>query len=111
MSDYLESARQVLREVAGTAKPDSADSLESVLKGQAIELYLKDGDRLFLVADEQDASLLGDTRGAIYTASEARRVVQVAEPMIVAEVHLWKRKFNATVRAIECEREQRKAKQ
>src|SRR5438045_1667388 len=42
MSDYLEIARQVLREGAETPKPSSAGALESVLKGKAIELYLKD---------------------------------------------------------------------
>jgi hypothetical protein len=98
MSDYLEIARQVLREGAETPKPGSADALESVLKGKAIELYLKDGDRLFIVADEEDARLVGESRGAIYTASEARRVVQVMDPIAVAEVHLWKREFNARVR-------------
>jgi hypothetical protein len=72
-----------------------------VLKGRAVELYLLDGKRLFIVADEVDAAKLCEQRGTIYTAAEARRVVQIADPSVVAEVHLWKRKFNATVREFE----------
>ena len=40
--------------------------LEEVLKGRAVELYLADGDRLFIVADEADAAQL-ENRGALFT--------------------------------------------
>jgi hypothetical protein len=73
-------------------------TLENVLKGRAVELYLADGDRLFIVADEADAAMLGEPRGTIYIAAEVRRIVQVADPTVVAEVHRWKREFNARVR-------------
>ena len=43
-------------------------------------------------------SKLGEPRGAVYTFAEVRRIVQVADPTVVAEVHRWKREFNATVR-------------
>lgn len=72
--------------------------LEEVLKGRALELYLADGERLFIVADEEDAAKLGELRGTIYTAAEVRRIVQVTDPNVVAEVHRWKRQFNAVVR-------------
>ena len=78
-------------------------SLEECLKGRAVELYLADGDRLFIVADEQDAAKLAERRGTIYTAAEVRRVIQIADPSVVAEVHLWKRKFNGTVRDLTTE--------
>lgn len=87
----------------GSVGTDSAEApeiptLENVLKGRAVELYLADGDRLFIVADEEEAAKLGEPRGAIYTAAEVRRIVQVADANVVAEVHRWKREFNATVR-------------
>ena len=75
--------------------------LEEVLKGRAVELYLADGDRLFIVADEADAAQLGEPRGTVYTAAEVRRVIQIADPSVVAEVHRWKRGFNGSVR--ECQ--------
>lgn len=98
MSDYLEIARRVLRERQGMHEPEASEPLEAVLKGQAVELYWTEGDRLFIVADEDDARLLGQPRGVIYTAAEARWIVQITDPSVVAEVHRWKRKFNATVR-------------
>jgi hypothetical protein len=72
--------------------------LEQALKGRPLELYLADGDRLFIVADEADAAKLGEPRGTIYTSAEARLVVRIADPGFVAEVHSWKREFNATLR-------------
>jgi hypothetical protein len=77
-------------------------TLENVLKGQAVELYLADGERLFIVADEADAAKLGEPRGTLYTSAEVRRIIQVADPDVVAEVHRWKRQFNGTIR--DCQR-------
>jgi hypothetical protein len=84
----------------GTVSSETPETLplDEALKGRAVELYLADGDRLFIVADEADAAKLGEPRGTIYTAAEARCIVQVADPNVVAEVHRWKREFNATVR-------------
>ena len=78
-------------------------ALEEALKGRAVELYLAGGDRLFIVADEADATKLGEPRGTVYTAAEVRRIVQITDPSVVAEVHRWKREFNATVRGFETE--------
>lgn len=72
--------------------------LRSVLRNRVVELYLTNGDRLFMVADEDDAAKLGEPRGSIYTAAEVRLVIQIADPGIIAEVHRWKRQFEATVR-------------
>jgi hypothetical protein len=84
----------------GTVSEETSEirPLEEALKGRAVELYLADGDRLFIVADEADAAKLGEPRGNVYTAAEVRRVIQIDDPGVVAEVHHWKRKFNATVR-------------
>jgi hypothetical protein len=82
--------------------------LEEELKGRAVELYLADGDRLFIVADEADAAKLGEPRGIIYTAAEVRRIVQIADPNVVAEVSRWKREFNATVGDVHRRRERRR---
>jgi hypothetical protein len=50
-------------------------SLEDVLKGRAIELWFDaSGETFWLVADEADAAKLGERRGTVYTAAEARRV-------------------------------------
>jgi hypothetical protein len=85
-------------------------TLENVLKGQAVELYLVDGDRLFIVADDADAAKLGEPRGTVYIAAEVRRVIQINDPSVVAEVHLWKRKFNASVRDCQDRRGDRRDK-
>lgn len=68
-------------------------SLEAVLKGLAIELWSDAAGQLFIVADEDDARRLGESRGTVYTPAEMRRVVQIGDPATVLEVHRWKRKF------------------
>jgi hypothetical protein len=87
----------------GTVSGETAEfaPLEEVLKGRALELYLADGERLFIVADEDDAATLGEQQGTIYTAAEVRRVLQITDPGSVAELHRWKREFNATVREVQ----------
>jgi hypothetical protein len=82
--------------------------LEEVLKSRALELYLADGERLFIVADEADAVMLGKPRGTIYTAAEVHRIVQVADPNVVTELHRWKREFNATVADLKQRRSDRR---
>lgn len=58
--------------------------------------------RLFLVADEEGArramERFGARRGEIYTATEARRIITVKDPAIVAEIHDWKQRFDGMVR-------------
>lgn len=78
---------------------DQAAPLEDVLKGRAIELWSDAlGEKFWLVADEADAARLGEPRGAVYTAVEARRVVRVGDPAAVAEIHAWKRRFEGVIR-------------
>jgi len=73
--------------------------LEAVLKGHAIELWSDAlGERFWLVADEADAATLGEPRGSVYTAAEARLVIQIADPASVAEVHAFKRIFKVGIR-------------
>lgn len=81
----------------GGAEPQS---LEAVLKGLAVELWSDRSGRLFIVAGEEDGNRLmaaGVERGEIYTAAEARRIIQIGDPAIVAEIHDWKRRFDGVV--------------
>ena len=94
MVSYLDIARRVMRE-RQAPKSDQAVSLEAVLKGSTVELCLVDGDRLFIVADDQDAATLRNPRGQVYTVAEARRIIAVNDPAVVAEIHGWKRQFDA----------------
>jgi hypothetical protein len=100
MSDYLDIARRVQRERQDTPETEPVESLEAVLKGRAVELYLAGGDRLFIVADEDDAGLLTEPRGNVYTAAEVRRVIQIGDPATVREIHEWKRTFNSVIRDV-----------
>ena len=112
MSDYLKIARQVMRDrerpprqlarESERQRPEvSRTPLETVLNGRAVELWSTVAGTFFLVADEDDArqafELFGAARGYVYTAAEARRIIAVNEPTVVAEIHEWKREFNARV--------------
>jgi hypothetical protein len=99
MPDYLSIARRALNRPKEQREPEP---LEDVLKGRAIELWSDAAGCLFIVADEDDARRLGEPRGAVYTAAEVRRVVQIGDPATVLEIHEWKRTFNAGV--WECQR-------
>ena len=55
-------------------------------------------ETVWIVADEDDAKLLGEPSGTVYTAAEAVCVVAVADPETVAEIHKWKKAFDATIR-------------
>ncbi|MCP5118692.1 MAG: hypothetical protein GY953_48395 [bacterium] len=90
--NYLEIARKVLAE-----RRDREESHEFVLKGQAVELWWR-GDSLFFVADEEDAALLDEPRGSVYTRAEMEHIITVEDPEIVAEIHQWKREFNGVIR-------------
>jgi hypothetical protein len=79
-------------------RPNEREPLEDVLKGSVVELWSDAAGRLFIVADEDDARRLGEPRGTVYTAAELRRVVQIADPSIVHEIHEWKRAFNGRLR-------------
>jgi hypothetical protein len=85
--------------VPETVLKDQTVPLEHVLKGRAIELWSDAlGERFWLVADEADAARLGEPRGTVYTAAEARQVVRIGDPAAVAEIHRWKRKFEGVIR-------------
>ena len=98
MPDYLSIARQALERPEEQTR---VATLEDVLKGSAIELWSDAAGLLFIVADEDDALRLSKPRGAVYTAAELRRVIQIEDPAIVREIHEWKRAFNARLRAYE----------
>ena len=97
MNDYLKIARRVIRDRERPPGQVSQTPLETALNGQAIEL-LSAAERLFLVADEDDARMAMESfearRGEIYTAPEARRIIAVNDPAAVAEIHEWKRQFD-----------------
>jgi hypothetical protein len=102
MESYLEIARQVLKDRRRVQEPKSdpeGNPLEDVLKGLAVELWSDVlVERFWLVADEADAARIGEARGTVYTAAEARRVVQIGDPAVVAEIHQWKRRFDGVIR-------------
>jgi hypothetical protein len=82
-----------------TKTTETTKPLEDVLRGLAIELWSDAlGERFWLVADETDAAGLGEPRGTVYTAKEARRIVQVGDPATVAEIHRWKRMHDGVIR-------------
>jgi hypothetical protein len=97
MPDYLNIARRALE---GAKEPGQPELLEDVLKGVAVELWSDAAGCLFIVADEDDAQLLGKPRGIVYTGAELRRVVQIGDPATVVEIHEWKRAFNGRVREV-----------
>lgn len=99
MSDYLDIAKMVMRAQQQEPAAESSGFLEAVLKGRAVELWSDSAGRLFLVSDEEDAARLGEPRGTVYTAAEAARIVTIADPDVVAQVHLYKRTFDGVVRA------------
>jgi hypothetical protein len=97
--DAMESEPECKEPKIAKLEPRPADKLETVLKGLAIELWSDAlGERFWLVADEADAAKLGERRGTVYTAAEARRVVQIGDSATVAEIHDWKRRFDGVIR-------------
>ncbi len=90
-----------LMEEATTIGPEPSDehpAVETVLKNLAVELWSDAlGERFWLVADEADAARLPEARGTVYTAAEARLIVQIGDSAIVSEVHDWKRQFDGVV--------------
>ena len=95
MPDYLKIARRALDP---PKEPDHPETLEEILKGRAVELWSNAAGRLFIVADEDDARRLGESRGIVYTATEVRRVVRISDPAVVLEIHEWKRTFDGRLR-------------
>jgi hypothetical protein len=104
--NYVALAREALSEHqrfaphrSTTETTKTSEPLERVLNGRAIELWSDSpGERFWLVADEADAVRLGEPRGTVYTAAEARRVIEVRDPADVAEIHEWKRRFDGVFR-------------
>lgn len=80
------------------------EPLESFLKNRAIELWSTAAGRLFLVADDEDARRVkerfGAPRGEIYTVTEARQIIAVNNPAVVAEIHQWKKRFDGAFRGL-----------
>jgi len=108
--NFLDIAKQAL--AAGGKRPVDVDDendkydktpqqLEAVLKGRAVELWSDSAGRLFLVADEEDATLTmaryGAGRGEIYSATEMRRILSIHDSATIAEIQAWKHKLNGTV--------------
>lgn len=76
----------------------ASEGPELFQKGRAMVLASKTlGETVWFVADEEDAQLLREPRGTVYTASEAVSVATVARPETIAEIHRWKRALNATI--------------
>jgi hypothetical protein len=95
MANYVETANRVLAE-----RRMRQQSREWVLKGHAVELWWR-GESLWLVADEQDARLLGEPRGSVYTTEEVEYLATIRDPVIVFEIHAWKKAMGAEILEIE----------
>jgi hypothetical protein len=99
---YVDELTSKALDAGPSIQPDVDGSMESALKGQAIELWSTAAGRLFLVADDADAVQTMERfrarRGEIYSATEARRIIAVTDPAAVAEIHDWKRRFDGVVR-------------
>jgi len=91
MSNYVEIANRILAE-----RRVREHDRDWALKGHAVELWWR-GESLWLVADEEDVALLDEPRGTVYTKAEMEHLVTVTDPEIVAEIHRWKKQFNARV--------------
>jgi hypothetical protein len=101
--DYLAMAREAQRQfLEQNSSYEETKKLEDVLKGRAVELWSTSTGTFYLVLDEDDAQQamkrFGASRGEIYTVVEARRIVAVNDPVTVAEIHEWKRRFDGVVR-------------
>jgi hypothetical protein len=101
-NDINDKSRDALQ--GGYDKNDkTTEPLESVLKGLAVELWSDRAGRLFITADAEDVQRLiadGVSSGEIYTAAEARCIIRISDPTTVAEIHDWKRRFEATLRQV-----------
>jgi hypothetical protein len=95
---YVNELAQTIVTDPPFALDSNSASLESLLKGSAVELWSTPSGELFIVADEEDARRLGAPRGMVYTAAEMRRIVRINDPSVVREIHEWKHKFNGVVR-------------
>jgi hypothetical protein len=97
-----ELTEKALANHTSPATNNAVEPLETVLQGLAVELSSNSAGRLFLVADEGDARRVMERfnarRGELYTAAEARRIIAVTDPAVVAEIHDWKRLFDGVVR-------------
>ena len=88
--DYLQMANTALAKYQ--ALKGQRQTLEAVLKGTAVCLALDaTGDRLWIVADEEDAQLLGEPRGTVYSADEVRIIASIDDPAIVDDLRAFKK--------------------
>ena len=95
--DYLQMADVALADYQ--ARKLREQSLESVLKGTAICLALDaTGERLWIVADEEDVRRLGEPRGETFTAEEVRIIARIDDPDIVEDLRQFKKLANSEMR-------------
>ena len=103
MTDYLDIARRIMAEHDAARSsphppPERDDTLEKILKGHAVALYCNRLEQtLWIVADEEDAKLLGEPRGCVYTPGEVEVVVVISDRDTATKIHELKRKFNAKI--------------
>ena len=93
---------EALAILSGPMEQAESVALESILKGRAVELWSDSAGRLFIVADEEDARVVMERfsvgRGIVYIFAEARRIVAIGDPLVVAEIHKWKRAMGGSIR-------------
>ena len=95
--DYLQMADLALADYQ--AKKLREYSLEGTLKGTAVCLALDStGERLWIVADEEDARRLGEPRGETFTAEEVRIIARIDDPHIVEDIRQFKKLAKAEMK-------------
>jgi hypothetical protein len=88
--------------LAQLAQSDSVElpPIEESLKGRAVELW-RDGNRFFLVADDEDAQeamgRFGASRGEIWTRAELELVARFRDQAIRDEIETFKRKLDGAL--------------
>ena len=88
--------------LAQLAQSDSAElpPIEESLKGRAVELW-RDGNRFFLVADDEDAQeamgRFGASRGEIWTRGELELVARFEDQAIRDEIEAFKRQTGGSL--------------
>jgi hypothetical protein len=100
MTDYLAIARRVVAEKRRTSQepleslPNERVPLEEVLKGTALLVVSDiDEERIWIVADEDDAALLDEPRGTVYTAQEVRVLASIRDPQSMRLIRQFKREI------------------
>jgi hypothetical protein len=101
MSYYVEMANAALANYE--ARKNREQGLEEAIKGTAVCLVLDStGERLWIVAAEEDARQLGERRGEGYTAAEVRIIARLDDADIIDDLRAFKKLAKAAMKRPGC---------